>query len=64
MQDSGYGAIIEVTMENGGVYSIRIHYGTEQVFDVEYSDAVRKSNEDTFWMNYISDLDSYMEGGN
>ena len=64
LQDSGYGAIIEVTMENGGVYSIRIHYGTEQVFDVEYSDAVRKANEDAFWMSYISDLENYMEGGN
>jgi len=64
LQQSGYGAIIKVTMEDGGVYSIRVHYGTEQVFDVNYSDAVTAANEEAFWMSYISDPENDMEGGN
>ena len=64
LQSSGYGAIIKITMEDSGVYTIRVHYGTEQVFDVDYSDAVRAANEDEYWMNYITDLENYMEGGN
>ena len=64
LQDSGYGAIIKVTMENGGVYTIRIHFGTEQVYDIDYYDAVRAANEDAFWMNYINDRMQDAEGGN
>ena len=63
LQQSGYGANIRVTMEDGGVYSIRIHYGTEKVFDVEYSDAVRAANEDAYWLDYVNMWKRYREGG-
>lgn len=62
-QTCGYGSIIKVTMEDGGVYTIRVHFGTEQVYDVEYCDAVRTANEESFWMNYISDRIQDTEGG-
>ena len=62
-QSCGYGSIIKVTMEDGGVYTIRVHFGTEQVYDVEYCDAVRAASEDAFWMNYISDRMQDTEGG-
>ena len=63
LQQSGYGANIRVTMADGGVYSIRIHYGTEQVFDVEYSDAVRAANEDAYWLDNVNMWKRYREGG-